>query len=444
MTEKLKNIDLTLFEKVIAFKSMTNSTYLMTIADFVKPEYFEDTNISLYFEIIKDFYEKRQTLPTITEVKTYLTTDLHKKNFKKLVESFKELDSKINEEELYENTEKFLKERATWCALGDISENLEHKTKNPSEVLEEFEKITGISLHTNKGFELYADMDVMIDDILNEESYISSGWPWLDNALGGGFLKNGKALYIFAGQANIGKSIVLGNVGANVANQNKTVLVITLEMSELLYAQRISSKITTIPMKEFKHETPTLRHSLLENKKKLPKTKILIKEFPPSTITPTQLNAFFKKLHDAGEVLDAIVIDYISLLHGTVGSNSYERIKYVCEQVRASSYMYTCPVISAVQLNRSAFSSDNPGMEGIAESIGVAATADCIISIFQSEEDMELNIIRFGMMKNRYGPRGMVQSMNIDYSTLTVTQSDESEEVMDDGELSLLERLELA
>jgi hypothetical protein len=46
------------------------------------------------------------------------------------------------------------------------------------------------------------------------------------------------------------------------------------------------------------------------------------------------------------------------------------------------------------------------------------------------------------MMKNRFGMRGMVQAMRIDYQTLTVYQSEEDEEeLMNDEELSLLEKL---
>jgi hypothetical protein len=35
----------------------------------------------------------------------------------------------------------------------------------------------------------------------------------------------------------------------------------------------------------------------------------------------------------------------------------------------------------------------------------------------------------------------MVQPMRIDYNTLTITQSEEEEEVMNDDDLSVLERL---
>ena len=173
----------------------------------------------------------------------------------------------------------------------------------------------------------------------------------------------------------------------------------------------------------------------------LPEGKIFIKEFPPSTITPKQIGAFIKKLIDSGEKIDAVVIDYISLLTTTFGSNSYERIKHICEQVRALSYIFKCPFISAVQFARAMFGKENPGMEGIAESIGVAATADVILSIFQSEEDHEMGLIKLGMMKNRYGPRGMVQAMIIDYLTLSLRQSDEEEEVMGDEDMGILDRL---
>ena len=80
-------------------------------------------------------------------------------------------------------------------------------------------------------------------------------------------------------------------------------------------------------------------------------------------------------------------------------------------------------------------------MDGVAESLAIVMVADSITSAFQNEEDREMGIIRFGKMKNRFGPRGMVQAMRIDYSTLSIYQSDDEEEIMDDEELSLLEKL---
>ncbi len=434
------NLDLEYFEKILARQSMIDSSYLNAIADHVKPEFFEDKRIAKYFEIVKDFYDRRNELPTVSEVKAYLTEDSLKEGFKQLVSSFKDIDKNLNKDELYENTERFLKEKSVYNTLLKVASELSEGIVDTSKILTQFEQSCNINLISDKGMELFCDADLLIDDILNVESCISTGWEWLDEALGGGYREKGKSLYIYAGQANIGKSIFLGNAAINIAKQDKSVLVVTLEMSEMMYARRMSSNLTGVPLKEFESATESIKRILTKRKKEIPNGKIFIKEFPPSTITPKQLTAFVKKFKESGEKVDAIVIDYINLLHTTVGSNSYERVKHICEQVRAMSYEFECPIISATQLNRSAYNTNNPGMEGLSESIGLAATADMILSIFQNEEDQEMNIIRLGMMKNRFGPRGMVQPMRIDYSTLTIEQSDE-EDFHQESDSSLLEKL---
>jgi replicative DNA helicase len=231
----VSEIDFDYFEKVLVKNAITNGAYLASIADYVQPKYFTDKNISKYFEIVAEFYDKRQSLPTLSEVKTYLTTDELKSNFKKLIESFKEIDSNHNEDELYENTERFLKERGMYHSILESAEEISEGEADTAKIVEKFEKIAGINLNLDKGIELYGDVEKVIDDILSDETMISSKWPWLDEALGGGFQEAGKSLYVFAGQSNIGKSIFLGNVAANIASQGKNVLVVTLEMSETLY-----------------------------------------------------------------------------------------------------------------------------------------------------------------------------------------------------------------
>ena len=123
---------------------------------------------------------------------------------------------------------------------------------------------------------------------------------------------------------------------------------------------------------------------------------MLIKEFPPSTITPSQLGAFIKKIQQNGVELDAIVLDYVNLMHSPMGNNSYERVKIATEQVRALSYQYNCPVITATQLNRSGYDKEDPSLDTIGESMGLAMGADAIFSVFQKEEDRDLDIIRMG------------------------------------------------
>ena len=431
----MSKINLDEFENILIFKSLTDGGYLASIADIVKPDYFKNKVIANIFTIVKDFTEKRNKLPTTTEIKTYLVTDEQKAEFKQLVQSFSEIDKALDKDELYENTERFLKEKAVYHTMLDVASDVSKSEVDTSDILNKFEKSCNISLVTDLGLDLFGDIDTVIDDLNAVEKYIPSKWEWLDETLGGGFLESGKALYVFAGETNIGKSIFLGNIASNIASQGKNVLLVTLEMSELLYARRICTNVTKIPMKELAVNEHSLRQSISTET-----GKIFIKEFPPSTITPNQLKAFIKKFSEKGIKLDAIVLDYLNLLHSTVGNNSYERIKNVTEQVRAMSYLFNCPIISATQLNRSGFDQENPDLATISESIGLAATADVICSIYQNDEDREMNIIRLGMMKNRYGARGMTQAMSIDYSTLTIEQADDIhlEDDVDSGILNSL------
>lgn len=431
-------LDLDFFENIFLYKCCTDKGYLASVIDYTKADFFKSKDNKNIFNIIKGFYDTRNELPNLTEIKQYCTDDVLKGSFKSVLTTFQSLDKTFNDDELTSNTERFLKEKAVYHTLLDIASDVSKGNSDTSAILDKFEKSCNISLHTDMGMDMYNDIDSVVEKLIEVQDHIPSKWPWLDEHLNGGFLKDGRALYVFAGETNIGKSIFLGNIAANIANQNKTVLLITLEMPEILYAKRICTNVSKIPMKTLHLETESLKAAIKDLKKKCPNSRLLIKEFPPATITPRQLQAFVKKIEDSGLKIDAIVLDYLNLLHSTIGNNSYERIKHVTEQVRAMSYIFNCPVISATQLNRSGFDVNNPDLNTISESIGLAATADVIASIFQNDEDREMEIIRMGMMKNRFGTRGTTTAMKIDYATLTITEADEEVGGVDSEMLSSL------
>ena len=429
---KPKILDLDFYESIIAYNCLVDSAYLSSIVDYLDIKFFKNIDTRNVVAIIVTFFQKNGTIPTNTEIKAYLTTDEARESFKRLVSSFIDIDKKFNRSELAENTELFLKEKAVYSTLLDAAEKLDNKQLNTSDLLQKIEKAVSINLSQNMGIEIFSDIDRFITDLHKEEPCVKSGWKWLDHKLGGGFHENGRAMYVFAGETNVGKSIFLGNVAANVAKQGKNVLLITLEMSEMMYARRLSSAITSIPLSHLKEESETLRQQINEIAKGN-KAKIIIKEFPPSSLSPHQLKGFVKKLIQKGIKIDLIVLDYLNLLHNPVGNNSYERILYSAQQVRAISYELNCPIVSATQLNRSGYNVDNPGLETISESIGLATTSDAIISIWQKDEDKELGLINIGMTKNRFGPNFGSIALKIDYNTLIISEDNtinESEEAM--------------
>ena len=347
------SINLDNFETLLAYKCLTEEAYLASIVDHLQPVYFKNKDIQAIIGIITEFYNKRGCAPTTTEIKNYLTNDTLVAQFKNVVSSFVGIDKNLNRDELIENTETFLKERAIWRTLKGVTDHLTTADEiDTAKILHEFESSCNISLNYDLGLDLIPDIDRVIADLKMDNPYIKSGWKWLNEKLGGGFLENGRALYVFAGETNIGKSIFLGNIATAIAAQNKTVLLVTLEMSEMMYARRLCTNISKIPIATLRNDTDILKASMEGFGQKTPNSKILIKEFPPSTLSVNQLKAYIKKLANRGIKVDAVVVDYINLLHSSIGTNSYERVKHIAEQMRALSYIFNCPFITATQLNR--------------------------------------------------------------------------------------------
>lgn len=435
-------IDTDYYETVIAYNMLTDEPYLASIIDHLDRKYFTNKSIGSVVSIISDYYTKRNAVPSLSEIKSYLTTNELKTHFRQVVQLFEGIDKKFNKDELYENTEKFLKEKAVYNTLLEVADESSKQEVDTGNILNKFEKACNITLSTNIGLDYFNDIDKHIKDLTEEDDTITCGWPWLDRKLDGGFLEMGRALYVFAGETNVGKSIFLGNVAKNISDQGKTVLLISLEMSELVYAKRITTNLTQIPIRQLHNRTDDIQEAVDQYKKNNKKSRVIVKEFPPSTISCRHLKGYIKKITDQGIKLDAIVVDYVNLLKSDIGTNSYERIKYATEELRALSYVFSCPVITATQLNRQGYNEVNPGLDTVGESYGLAATADAIFSIWQEEEDKELGVIKLGVMKNRFGENYGSIAMEINYETLTLTEASEQIQNLDLGdEMSTLDML---
>jgi replicative DNA helicase len=111
-------------------------------------------------------------------------------------------------------------------------------------------------------------------------------------------------------------------------------------------------------------------------------------------------------------------------MESTKGTSMYERIKYISEQLRALSYKFNIPIISASQVNRSGINKENPSLDTISEGMSLAHTADCIFNIWQKEDDKDMGLINMGIAKNRFGPNFGSTSLKIDYTTLTLEEED--------------------
>lgn len=426
MSRDILPLDLDEYEKIVIYNAIMDQGYLETIFEYTKPSFFKDKNIKTIFTILHSYYEENKKVPNITELKAHLVKEEDKQALKDVVLSFNSIDKNFDRDVLIKNTERFLREKAVMNTLMSTSIDAQSGEIDETKILKKFEEACNISLVQNLGFDYLENVDEHIADLKKVFNVLPTGWKWLDKHLGGGFMAEGRAVYCFFGVTNVGKSIFLGNMATNILNQNKTVVLITLEMAEQVYAKRISSCLTRIPSNDLSTQLEPLKNQLHQYKIRNNNAKLIIKEFPPKEVTVLQIKTYIEKLIRSGVKPDAIIIDYLNLISPpTKNLNSYESVKQITEGVRALSYFFECPVITATQANRAAVSTPNPDIDKVGESMGLSHTVDAQFSIWTDAQDIELGIIHMGIVKNRFGPRQVQTQLKIDYSTLSISEMDD-------------------
>lgn len=415
-----------IFECIIVQKIIDDDAYLSCVIEYLNISYFKEESCKFFVGIITRFYQKYTRKPSLSELKTINDNDKVKKYIDRIQSKLHGINiNDISDDILYNETQTFLRQQAVINTLWDVADKLENNKLKEDNVYHLFEKACSIHLSIDLGLDIYENIEPYLKELERTDRHISTGFKWLDEKLNGGFLESGKALYLYVGETNVGKSIFLSNTATTCLKQNKKVLVISLEMPEILYTNRIISSGLNFPVNGLVNYKDDIREKFNEFKYKNPDSRLLIKEFPPNTISCSQLKSYIQQVCNKKFTPDIIILDYINLLAPSQGNNSYERIKYIAEQVRAMTYTFKCPIITASQLNRQGFSASiTPGLEYISESIALAATADGIMPIWRTDEDKEEDTIHLGITKSRAGKNEGITRLKCDYSTLSLYEDE--------------------
>lgn len=427
---------------------LENEQFLSITIPYLKTDLFSNKHNKRIVELLQKYFSKFNRKPTSTELSVFLNSDKLKEAYTIVKNNSDNITEEIDYNTLLDHTERFLKLQGFQNTLLQIAEKWDSVTDKEDLVsfYNNIEKIIGYSLRSSEGHNYFDELETHIDNLLTETNHLSTGIEWLDELLGGGFLLEGRSMYIFAGETNVGKSIFLHNMAVNIMKQNKKVILFSLEMSEQMYNIRITSTISELDNNTLKDNVEEIRDGAMRFKMMRPDAGLIVKEYPPNSVTPAILKTYTKQIISTKKFKpDAIVVDYLNLLTSD-GNNSYEKIKNISEQLRALSYEFQCPVITATQLNRSGYSGSGsssqaqvydqrgPGMSSVSESYGTGATADAVVGLFRTDQDKEDNAIHVNIMKNRFGSNYGVTRLGMNYRTMTVFEDEalnENDEVGD-------------
>jgi len=248
---------------------------------------------------------------------------------------------------------------------------------------------------------------------------------------------------IVSHNTNMGKSLIMTAIAANMILQNKKILYVSLEMSEEKIAERIIANIFDININELSLIEKARFQELFDDHIKKLSNNLVIKQYPTSSANVNHLRNLMTDLKGKKNfVPDVVFVDYLGILapiHRRASDNMYADNKRIAEEMRGFAVEYDLPVISAVQTNRTGASKDEIDLTHIGESFGVAGVADLIVAVTQSDELRKIGKYSWTLSKNRYGINGTHCMINVDYMKMRLSDPDDGTVGIDVGTIDNLD-----
>jgi replicative DNA helicase len=214
-------------------------------------------------------------------------------------------------------------------------------------------------------------------------------------------------------------SMWLNNISVKIADQGKNVLYVSLEMAEHKCIKRMGSQRLKIPIDQYndlsKDET-YMKNKINEMKyaagsggmfEQTP-GKLIVKKFPTSSMTVTQLDNFIHKLEEVKKIkIHAVCVDYINIMGlekgQDIGNMLFLKGKHFAEGLRYIADKHELAMITATQTDKSVWGGSDIGLKDIPESKAVAETSDVVLGIIRNAAMKKENKYILKVLKLRDG-----------------------------------------
>jgi archaellum biogenesis ATPase FlaH len=408
-----------------------NMSFFRNVSLNLDPEFFDEDKGPIV-EFISNYFAKYDKIPEYSVVVNVMSKakkfgDELKEEIEETLINIKKLefDSEAESKWLYDETKDFATEMAFKISLrkGVMELEKDSKEQDLGASIRDMEKSLSMTWDEDFGIEFFDEdgIDDIYDHLGDNSLRIPIGVPAIDDAINGGIPGETKFCAVFVGQAGLGKTMILGNAALNAVKDGKNVLYITFEIDQRELRKRLDASFTDFSVSSILNMRDQVKQKVKDAKAQGNCGRFIIKEFPPASVTALQIEQFLHSLKLKKQfVPDVLVLDYLGIMVpiSKDAKNSYDKGKAVCEEIRALSDRFKCPVLSAAQANRSGYGQQSVEMDNIADSMGIAHTADLIISLAQPEELKENDQIKFEVIKSRISKSGSRGIVDVDYDRL--------------------------
>lgn len=435
------------FTESIIIKGLVKlDEYKQKVFPYIKAEFFSDTTNKLIFDIVHDYIAEYKECPPIEA----LVVSLNKRQISEedyseattLIEEIHKADlSNFSLDWMVNETEAYCKDVALYNSIKQSVVIYEDKNKqNRLTIPDILREALSIDFTSTIGHDYFNDAEKQWDYYHNDDSKFPFTIDILNTITQGGVPN--KTLNIFSGSINTGKSIWLVNQACDWLAKGKNVLFISMEMTEEAIRERIDVNLFDSEMGKIKHISKSDYLNNVESIKGRTQGKIYIKEYPAGQAHTNHFRFLLNELAlKKGFKPDMIAIDYLTIcasskLSMSQAGNSNTYFSEVAKEFHAIAKEYDVPVWTAMQNGRSAQNASDVGLEDMALSIGVAATADFVINGISDEELEDDKEMLIKITKNRYGSKTDIRTFKVglDRAKMKFFDIDKNTtQLMDDG-----------
>lgn len=417
---KFAEFDADFQERLVALQ-VRDETFARRTEGLIKPEYFESRADATIAGLAIDYYTRYKTPPKDATSLVALVKDAIKRKVirddvrEEVVDKVRAIfapgmDVVSTRDFAIDQVGEFSRHQAITAAMLSAFDHLErHNTAKAQELLEKAFKVGPRPDSDPYNYWSEAERRTELRRAMKageiKPKGISTGIRDIDKLLfhkGFGL----KELTVFMAGAKKGKSFTIWDFAKLISLQGYNVLGVTLEVSTEVLSTRLDASVSDTPIDEVEGAIFAVLEAVRNMRdKKLP-GKLMLHEYPSGSFRPNDLQDLIERYRADGVKFDAIVIDYLDIMAPNRWvQNETENSRSIWVDCRGIAQKEEVAMISATQTNREGHKSVTAKAEHAAEDFNKIRTADLVISINATEEEMAKGEARwfFAASRNQKG-----------------------------------------
>lgn len=393
------------YEKMLVNQVARTGQINSLMAEGIRDDHFKDDELKKMWKFMTDHYRRYKIAPSFDTV--YMEFPDH--NFEISGESVQYIKDKFKRQ---------IMRRYAVESLTQIAEELDDPASEyevDSLFMEHSRRLATI-LPTSK-LHAFKDMEHRIAEYElydpEHDPGIKTGVPIVDNLTMG--IQPHEYVTIF-GPTSVGKSTLAQWMLFNAWTQNKTPMLISLEMEANALFRKWDTMLMNFQYNDLKAHT--LREREIEQWKERAKE---VAQKPNDIIVMDDVRGCTVDRVYAELVRwqpDILCLDYITLMSTRNSyAQSWEKITYLTQELKQVARTLKIPIIGVAQSNRASFT-QGATLDNVGGSISIVQDSDLVFGLASDEEMRDNNMMELRLLKNR---DGMVGNVDLWWEPRTMT-----------------------